>query len=170
MDKAIPWSWCCKGKSLSNEGVVMILLPQHFPGWIKRYIWVYFSKENSVELSLGGSFLVKFTRYFIVISFQGGIPRSNRPVYNLMIFHELDTLQLTQEKEKCSVAQCSTGCFKNNFLECKSLLLVKAINCTTKNSISLTKNSSHNWPVLSHEYGPCQSFLFQCILFCLFIF
>ena len=165
---------------------------------------------------------MKFTRYFIVISFQGGIPRSNRPVYNLMIFHELDTLQLTQEKEKCSVAQCSTGCFKNNFLECKSLLLVKAINCTTKNSISLTKNSSHNWPVLSHEYGsvaqcstgcfknnfleckslllvkaincttknsisltknsshnwpvlsheygPCQSFLFQCILFCLFIF
>ena len=37
------------------------------------------------------------------------------PFGNLIIFHGLDTLQLTQEKEKCSVAQCSTGCFKNNF-------------------------------------------------------
>ena len=52
MDKANPWSQCCKRNSLSNEGIFMI-----------------------------------------------------------------DTLQLTQEKEKSSVAQCSTGWFKNNFLE-----------------------------------------------------
>ena len=40
------------------------------------------------------------------------------PLSNLMIFHGLDTLQLTQEKGKSSVAQCPTGYFKNNFLEC----------------------------------------------------
>ncbi len=34
-----------------------------------------------------------------------------------MIPYQLDPLQLTQEKEKSSVAQCSTGWFKNNFLE-----------------------------------------------------
>ncbi len=28
MAKAIPWSWCCEGNSLSNEGIFMILLPQ----------------------------------------------------------------------------------------------------------------------------------------------
>ncbi len=32
--------------------------------------------------------------------------------------HLLDSLQLTQEKEKSSVAQCSTGSFKHFFLEC----------------------------------------------------
>ncbi len=35
--------------------------------------------------------------------------RPNRPVFNLMIPYQLDTLQLTQEKEKSSVAQCATG-------------------------------------------------------------
>ncbi len=62
MDKANPWSRCCKRKSLSNEGIFMILPPQYFP-WL----------------------------------------------FNLMILYLLDTLQLTQEKEKSSVAQCSTG-------------------------------------------------------------
>ncbi len=40
------------------------------------------------------------------------------PVFNLLIPCRLETLQLTQEKEKSSVAQCSTGWFKKNFLEC----------------------------------------------------
>ena len=35
-----------------------------------------------------------------------------------MIPYRLDTLQLTQEKEKSSVPQCSTGWFKKNFWEC----------------------------------------------------
>ncbi len=34
-----------------------------------------------------------------------------------MIIHGLDTLQLTQEMEKSSVVQCSTGWFKEYFLE-----------------------------------------------------
>ncbi len=34
------------------------------------------------------------------------------PVLNLLIIHWLDTLELTQEKEKSAVAQCSTGCLK----------------------------------------------------------
>ena len=38
--------------------------------------------------------------------------------FNLMIIHWLDTLQLTQEKEKSSMAQCSTGWFEKYFLEC----------------------------------------------------
>ncbi len=62
-----------------------------------------------MEAGLVGNSLVKSTRYLIVIFFQGGIFRPNRPVFNLMITYRLDTLQLTQEKEKNSVAQCSTG-------------------------------------------------------------
>ncbi len=62
-----------------------------------------------MEASLEGNFLVESTRYLIVISFQGGILRLDRPVFNLMILYQLDTLQLTQEKEKSQVAQCSTG-------------------------------------------------------------
>ncbi len=34
-------------------------------------------------------------------------------------FYQLDTLQLTQEKETNSIAQCFTGWFKKNFLECR---------------------------------------------------
>ncbi len=41
----------------------------------------------------------------VVISFQRGL------LVNEMVFHGLDTLQLTQEKEKSSVDQCFTGCF-----------------------------------------------------------
>ncbi len=37
-----------------------------------------------------------------------------------MIPCRLDTVQLTQEKEKSSVAQSSTGWFKKIFLECGS--------------------------------------------------
>ena len=60
-----------------------------------------------MEVSLEGSSLVKSTRYLIVISFQEGILRPNRPVSNLIIIHGLhDTLQLTQEKEKSSVFYC----------------------------------------------------------------
>ncbi len=58
---------------------------------------------------LEGNSLVKSTRNLIVIFFQGGIFRPNRPVFNLMIPYRLDTMQLTQEKEKSSVVQCSTG-------------------------------------------------------------
>ena len=43
--------------------------------------------------------------------------------WKFMTVYPLDTLQLTQEKEKSSVAQCSTGWFKNNFLECVFPLL-----------------------------------------------
>ena len=62
-----------------------------------------------MEAGLEGDSLVKSTRYLIVIYFQGGIIRQNGPVFNLMIPYRLDTLQLAQEKEKISVAQCSTG-------------------------------------------------------------
>ena len=37
-----------------------------------------------------------------VIFFQGGIFRPNRPAFNIIIPYRLDTLQLTQEKEKSS--------------------------------------------------------------------
>ncbi len=53
------------------------------------------------------------TGYLIVIFFQGAI---FRPVINFMIPYRLDTLQLTQEKEKSPVAQCSTGLLKFFFL------------------------------------------------------
>ncbi len=121
MAKENPWSRCCEVNSLSNEGILMILLPQYFSGWIKRYIWVHFSKENTLEAGLEGNSLVKSTRYLIVIFFQGGIFHPNRPVFNLMIPYRLDTLQLTQEKEKSSVAQCSTLWFKKEFLECEAM-------------------------------------------------
>ncbi len=62
-----------------------------------------------MEVGLEGNSLVKSTRYLIAISFQGVLFRPNRPVFNLMILYWLDTLQLTQKKEKSSVAQCSTG-------------------------------------------------------------
>ncbi len=58
-----------------------------------------------MEAGLEGNSLVKSTRCLIVIFFQGGIFRTNKPVFNLMIPYRLDTLQLTQEKEKSSVAQ-----------------------------------------------------------------
>ncbi len=48
-----------------------------------------------------------------------------------MLFHGLDTLQLTQEKEKSSVTQRSTGCFKNNFSECsKTRLMSQSVEKT----------------------------------------
>ncbi len=50
----------------------------------------------------------------------GGIFRPSKPVFNWMIPYRLDTLQLTQEKEKSSVAHCSTGWFKKHFLECSN--------------------------------------------------
>ena len=46
MDKGNPWSRCCKRKSLSNEGIFMILPAQYFPGWIKRYVSDYFSSHQ----------------------------------------------------------------------------------------------------------------------------
>ncbi len=70
-------------------------------GWIAQISIVIYSVTN-----------------LIVISFQGGIFHPNRPVFHLMIFYWLDTLQLKQEKKKSSVAQCSTGWFKKYFLEC----------------------------------------------------
>ncbi len=102
MDEANPWSRCGKRNSLSNEGIFMILPSQYFPGWIKIYVSVYFSKWNTVEVGLEGNSLVKSTRYLIVITFQGEILvfYPNRPVFNLMILYQLDTRQLTQEKEK----------------------------------------------------------------------
>ncbi len=59
-----------------------------------------------MQAGLEGNSLVMSTRYLIAIFFQGGIFRPNRPVFNLMIPYRLDTgtLQLTQEKEKSSVA------------------------------------------------------------------
>ena len=100
MDKANLWSRCCKINSLSNEGIFMILPPQYFSVCIKIYLWVHFSRENTLEVGLEGNSLVKSTRYLIAISFQGGIFRPNKPVFNWMILYRLDTLQLTQEKEK----------------------------------------------------------------------
>ncbi len=67
---------------------------------MKRYVWVHFSKENTVKADLEGNSYVESTRYLIVIFFKGGIFRPNRPAFNLMIPYRLDTLQLTQEKEK----------------------------------------------------------------------
>ncbi len=113
-NKANPWSWCCEGNSLSKKGIFMILMPQYFPVWIRRYVWVYFSKENTLEAGLEGNSLVKSNIYLIVIFFQGGIFRRNRPVFNIMTPYRLDTLQLTEGKEKSSAAQCSTGWFKKN--------------------------------------------------------
>ncbi len=49
-----------------------------------------------MEAGLEGNSLVKSTRYLIVIFFQGGIFRPNRPVFHLMIPYRLDTPQLTQ--------------------------------------------------------------------------
>ncbi len=66
MAKANPWSQCCEGYSLSNEGIFVILLPQYFPGWIKRYLLVHFSQENTVEAGLEGNSLVKSARYWAV--------------------------------------------------------------------------------------------------------
>ena len=74
-----------------------------------------------MEVSLEGNCLVKSTRYLIVISFQGEVFRLSRPIFNFMILYGLDTLQLTYEKEKSSVAQCSTGLFQKKFLECIQL-------------------------------------------------
>ena len=118
MDKVNPWSWCCKRNSLSSEGIFMILPLHYFPGWIKRYVWVHFSREGTLEVHLEGDSLVKSPKYLIVISFQGGIFRPNRPVFKLMILYGSNTLQLTQEKEKSSAAQCSTRWFKKDFSEC----------------------------------------------------
>ena len=77
-----------------------------------------------MEAGLEGSSLVKSTRYLIGIFFQGGTFCPNRPVFNLMIPYRLDTVQLAQEKEKSSVAQCSTGLLKKKFLECGSSLIL----------------------------------------------
>ena len=143
MDNTNPWSRCCEGNSLSNEGIAMILLPQYFPGWMKIYVWVHFSKENTVNAGLEGNSLVKSTRYLIDIFFQGGIFRPNRPVFNLMIPYRLDTLQLTQEKVKSSVAQCSTGWFKNNFLEWMEYVL----------SMELSHISFVKYGISSVKYG-----------------
>ncbi len=84
MDQENPWSQWCKRNSLSNEGIFMILPSQYFPGSIKRYVSVHFSKENTVWVSLEGNSLGKSTRYSIVIYFQWGIIRPNRPIFNLM--------------------------------------------------------------------------------------
>ncbi len=62
-----------------------------------------------MEASLEGNSLVKSTRHLIVISFQGGVLHQNKPLLNLIIPYRLDTLQLTQEKEKGYVARCSAG-------------------------------------------------------------
>ncbi len=75
MAKANPWSRCCEGNSLSNEGIFIILLPHPhaFPYRACHYALFRLFCQN--------------------------------PFWPL-------------EKEKSSVAQCSTGWFKNNFLEC----------------------------------------------------
>ena len=119
-------------KSLNGRGKSMVTVLRRkflvqwgnlhdFTGWIKRYVSVHFSKQTTVESSLEGNSLVKSTRYLIVLFFRGGIFRPNRPVFNWTILYRLDTLQLTREEEKSSVAQCSTGWFKKNFLECSCI-------------------------------------------------
>ncbi len=40
MDQTIPWSGCCNGNPLSNEG---ILLPQYFAGGIKELCEMVFN-------------------------------------------------------------------------------------------------------------------------------
>ncbi len=47
-----------------------------------------------------GLFPCEVKQYLIVISFQEGIFRPNRPAFNLMILYWLGTLKLAQEKEK----------------------------------------------------------------------
>ncbi len=140
--KEIPWqmkefSWFCRrsiflGESRPSrhgpdfhrpQSQITIDSPDFHPRQsqkclLGRYLWVHFSKQNTVEVSLEGNYLVKSTRYLIVISFQGRIFLSNRPVFNLMFPYLLDTWQHTQEKEKSSVAWRSTRWFKKNLLEC----------------------------------------------------
>ena len=43
-----------------------------------------------MEASLEGNSFVELTRYLIFISFQGGMFRPNRPVFNLNILYGLD--------------------------------------------------------------------------------
>ena len=88
-----------------------------------------FQQGSYCWIGFRGWFPCGSSRYLIVIYFEGEIFCPNRPV--LMILYGLDTLQLTQEKEKCSVAQCSTGWFKNSFLECMYLkCLPENYHCT----------------------------------------
>ncbi len=49
-----------------------------------------------------------------------------------MIIHGLDTLQLTQEKEKSLVDQCSTGRLKKYFLECETNFIPSTIDVGVK--------------------------------------
>ncbi len=73
-------------------------------------VWVYFNKENTLEVSLEGCSLVKSARYLIVISFQRGGPHPNRTVFNLTILHDHASYLVTH-----SADQCYTGWFKNIF-------------------------------------------------------
>ncbi len=58
IDKANPWSRCYKRNSLSNEGIFMILPPQYFTQWIKRYVWDHFPPWKDMTIK----YLVYFTR------------------------------------------------------------------------------------------------------------
>ena len=69
-----------------------------------------------MEAGLEGNSIGKSTRYLIVIFFQGGIFRPNRPVFNLMIPYRLDTLQLTQQKEKKLSGSVFYWVIQNKFL------------------------------------------------------
>ena len=87
-------------KSLKGQGksMVTVLQKKFLVQWMNLHdfaatVFSWVNQENF--------------RYLIVISFQGGIFCPNRPVFNLMILYQLYTVQLTQEKEKSSVAQCS---------------------------------------------------------------
>ena len=46
------------------------------------------------------------------------LPQYFTRVLNFLLFYDLNPLQLTQEKEKNSVDQGFTGCFKIYLLEC----------------------------------------------------
>ncbi len=61
-----------------------------------------------------------------------------------MIPDRLDTVQLTQEKEKSSVAQCSTRWFKRNFLECVIITLINRSPLKCRKTIILISSLFKN--------------------------
>ena len=84
------------------------LAAENRPVWCIVFNWTLYL----ITMPLNSSYLIAL---HYIIYFQGGTFRPNRPVFNLMILYWLDTLQLTQEKEKKP-----TGSFKKDFLECGS--------------------------------------------------
>ena len=117
-DNKIKSPYILNKKSLNGQGKSMVtVLEKKFLGWLRNFhsfaatIFFWVNQEICVSSFQQGKYCgSRFRGYFpwkvnqIVKSFQGAIFRPNRPVFNSMILYQLDTLRLTQEKEKSSVA------------------------------------------------------------------